>query len=92
MEFIVGSWYRNSRTLVAKCHSIKEQGNSFYLKEQICNDIYGLHENWWVYHSSMVEISIDEIRQYLPYEHPDLIVVDENYDSLLLVLDKLNIK
>ena len=92
MKFEVGCWYRNSKTLIARCDSIKVQNTSFNIKEIIENNVYKLNSNWWSYHGDMKKVDIDEIQQYLPPGHPDLIVKPKNYDFIISILDKLDIR
>lgn len=98
IEFIVGEWYRNpgnfegSDLTWAKFE--KWQKSWFYFTEWITNGVYEIKGSRWSYSSSnsgYEPINIEEIRQYLPYGHPDIKIL-KNINYLKQILKKLNIK
>tara|TARA_R110000868_G_scaffold354309_1_gene615583 strand:+ start:921 stop:1220 length:300 start_codon:yes stop_codon:yes gene_type:complete len=95
-DFVVGNWYKHSDYYLKFKEFI---GDNFYYSEYIYNKTWGGMKSWRrkVIGSGFVfsEINILEIQSYLPPNHPDLIitnVIDTNQESLLTILNQLNIK
>lgn len=97
MEWEVGKWYINPGN-----HKGAEMTFGKFLKivdrmdwcfsEQIYNGEYINRENYWYYPGKpYFPINIEEIKQYLPMDHPDLEVISKetNYNYLIPFLKAL---
>lgn len=91
MEFIVGKWYKNpgcfkgSEITWAKFSN--RSGSSFRYSEWICEGKYEIKQGYWHYRKEPYEpVNIEEIRKYLPFNHPDLQLKKENYKYLIPIL------
>lgn len=93
MNLIKGKWYKNlpETETFARCASIKING--FDYNEAIYNRNYTLNNGSWEYHNQMIEVSLEEIQQYLPNNHPDKITMntEEDMSYLVTLLNKLKI-
>jgi len=99
MEFIVGKWYKNPGNFegadITWAKFEKWENNKFYFFEWITKGNYEDRSSYWCYGKSEKAynpINIEEIRQYLPFKHPDLFVKNKNMNYLIPILKKHRIK
>lgn len=76
MEFIKGKWYRNSEwrdNAYCKADGSRVHGK-IYFTECIDNDEHTYKLDWWQNREGTIrEVALEEIQQWLPYNHPDKI-------------------
>ena len=98
-DFIVGKWYFSSKWNNFKCAKFKGFiGGCFSYSEHISkhtNKYFSksgttdTDEQEW---STFREISLNQIQEFLPEYHPDLLLTkNEDYSYLIPILEKYNI-
>jgi len=73
-KFEVGKWYKNigfSKEYIGKLDRIESE--EFWVTEYIYRDKWGKDNAYFVFFSDVQEVSLEEIQQYLPADHPDKI-------------------
>jgi hypothetical protein len=99
MEFIVGKWYKNPGKHEGAIDTFakfeKWEDNWFHFTEWIINEVYENKISKWSYSKTnkvYEPVNIEEIQQYLPANHPDLLIVNEDYNYLIPILERYGIK
>lgn len=94
MECIEGNWYKSQFGNYFKCR-VNCCSPRFYYSERI---ITGLSDGKWSlcdddfpYNNLESEISIGEIQDFLPHDHPDRLkkAITENMEYLIPILNKI---
>ena len=100
MEFIVGKWYENPRNIegseITWAKFTKWERGRFHFSEWIYKGEYLNQSTYWEYGESnrpYSSINIEEIQQYLPLYHPDLVTItNENMNYLIPILKRHGIQ
>jgi hypothetical protein len=94
MECIEGNWYKSQFGNYFKCR-VNCRSPRFYHSERIRPGLvgkeWGLDEDDFLYDNIKCEISIDEIQDFLPPDHPDKFkkAITENMEYLIPILNKI---
>lgn len=73
-KFKVGQWYTSKKWVTdsfAKFYRIKED-EKLVFTESIQYGKYSNKKDWWVIYNDIREVTLSEIKDFLPKNHPDL--------------------